>query len=348
MASYLSCPHCGKTLQVPDGCGGRATACPSCQGDFLIPGIAASSELAAVCAVVAPDAGSVTPADLERIRAEAQQLAADDVELLVQVARLKRRRDAVARRLAAARLCLSVRSRLDETLGRVGGFFVTITLGAAALVVVASFFGPSAGTYALVAAIGFLLTTALYMPLSFLPEDSVLVAFAQRLGREGGEAGALYDQAAAEQRRLGDKLLAARHELRRLTRALDGRLHWLRTCAWQGMTGREFERFLVEVFREHGYEVEATGRVGDQGVDLIVTRGGVRVAVQAKGYVGHSVGNDAVQQAHAGCTFHHCHRSAVVTNARFTTAARMLAERLHCRLIDRDGIPELIEGRIVL
>jgi restriction system protein len=114
------------------------------------------------------------------------------------------------------------------------------------------------------------------------------------------------------------------------------------------MTGREFERFLAEVFREHGYEVKTTGGVRDQGVDLIVARGGARIAIQAKGYVGYSVGNDAVQQAHAGCSYHHCHRSAVVTNARFTTAARMLAERVGCRLIDRDSIPELIEGRIVL
>jgi restriction system protein len=114
------------------------------------------------------------------------------------------------------------------------------------------------------------------------------------------------------------------------------------------MTGHEFEYFLAKVFEERGYRVELTGRTGVQGVDLIVDRDGNRVAVQAKGYVGHAVGNDAIQQAFTSSTFYQCQSAAVITNSRYTFAARALAERIGCRLIDGEQIPDLVEGRIVL
>jgi hypothetical protein len=348
MATYLSCPHCGKTLQVPDDCGGRTTKCPECQRQFVIPGASLSSIVTAVPAVATPVSAAMSPADLERARAETAQLAADDVELAAQVSLLKRRRDALARRLAILRGCSKGRQTFDETLGRIGGFFIAVALGIALVLVLASLFGPSFGGYLMVAAIGFLLTTAIYIPFAFVPDDAALAVWIERMGKSSAEASALYDQAARDEAALRERLDRAQAELRRITRELDSRLERLRSAAWNAMTGRDFEQFLADVFRENGYEVEATGGRGDQGVDLIVTRNGVRVAVQAKGYVGHPVGNDAVQQAHAGCTFHKCDRAAVVTNGKFTTAARMLAERVGCRLIDGEMMGDLIEGRIAL
>lgn len=72
------------------------------------------------------------------------------------------------------------------------------------------------------------------------------------------------------------------------------------------------------------------------------------MAVQAKGYVGHTVGNGAIQQAHTGKTFYGCQSAVVITNSTFTVAARELAERLDCKLIDGSQIPDLIEGRILV
>ena len=86
---------------------------------------------------------------------------------------------------------------------------------------------------------------------------------------------------------------------------------------------------------------------GDQGVDLILTRGNDRIAIQVKGFV-NSVGNGAVQQAHAGMAFYRCTRCAVVTNSEFTPAARELADRVGCQLIDCGGIEALITGRFQL
>ena len=46
------------------------------------------------------------------------------------------------------------------------------------------------------------------------------------------------------------------------------------------MSGQEFERFMAEVFRQKGYPVELTPGSGDQGVDLLATIEGRKVAIQ--------------------------------------------------------------------
>lgn len=130
---------------------------------------------------------------------------------------------------------------------------------------------------------------------------------------------------------------------------LDSRVHRLLNEPYREFRGERFEQFLAEVFDELGFEVQLTKASGDQGVDLIVTRNSLRWAVQAKGYV-ESVGNAAVQQAHAGKDFYGCQRSAVITNSVFTTGARELACRLSppCMLVEGEQIPALIRGELTL
>src|SRR6185503_1151977 len=102
---------------------------------------------------------------------------------------------------------------------------------------------------------------------------------------------------------------------------------------WRSLRSIPFEDFLARVFRSLGYHVQKTKVSGDQGVDLIATRNGHLLAIQAKGYDG-SVGNDSVQQAHAGKAFYGCDACAVVTNSRFTKSAVELAKCVGCLLID--------------
>jgi restriction system protein len=98
------------------------------------------------------------------------------------------------------------------------------------------------------------------------------------------------------------------------------------------MSGHEFERYLVRLFKRLGYRARNVGASGaDFGADLVIEKGGVRTAVQAKNYCHGRVGNDAVQQAIAGATYYDCQRAMVVTNARYTKAAREQAD--HCALI---------------
>jgi Restriction endonuclease len=134
-------------------------------------------------------------------------------------------------------------------------------------------------------------------------------------------------------------------ELERLRRVLGSVKYDLLATDWRPLRGIPFEEFLARIFRSLGYQVQLTKTTGDQGVDLIVTRNGRRIAVQAKGYDG-SVGNDSVQQAHTGMAYYGCDGCAVITNSRFTRAAEDLAGRVHCTLIDGDRIAALINGQL--
>ncbi len=107
------------------------------------------------------------------------------------------------------------------------------------------------------------------------------------------------------------------------------------------MPGRHFERYLAALFRHHGYHVTETGRSGDQGCDLLLSKDGEKIVCQAKRY--HSrVSNDAVQEAVAAIALYHCHRAMVVTNSRFTDGARKLASANNCELVDREQLGGLI------
>jgi restriction system protein len=108
------------------------------------------------------------------------------------------------------------------------------------------------------------------------------------------------------------------------------------------MDGYSFEDFLVELFREIGYEVEGTKRTGDQGADLFVQKFGQKTVIQAKNYIG-SVGNSAVQQALSAKQFYQCDHAMVICNSYFTKSAMELAEAANVLLIDRDKLKMYIE-----
>jgi hypothetical protein len=116
---------------------------------------------------------------------------------------------------------------------------------------------------------------------------------------------------------------------------------------WRSLRDVDFERFLFRVFEVLGYQVQLTKASGDQGVDLVVTGKGRRLAVQAKGYQG-SVSNHAVMEVVAGMAFYQCDSCAVITNSRFTSTAKRLASAhgTVCILVDGTRLVDLIEGRI--
>ena len=78
---------------------------------------------------------------------------------------------------------------------------------------------------------------------------------------------------------------------------------------------------------------------------MIVTLRGRRIAIQAKGFQD-VVGNGAVQEAVAGRFHYRCHACAVITNARFTRAARELAESTGCMLISEEQIPAFVRREV--
>lgn len=109
------------------------------------------------------------------------------------------------------------------------------------------------------------------------------------------------------------------------------------------MTGLEFEEFCAEILKKNGYEnVLVTKGSGDQGVDIIAYRDGVKYGFQCKCYSS-DIGNKAVQEIYAGKAYYQCHVGIVLTNRQFTPAAIDLAKKNGIVLWDRSKLLELIE-----
>lgn len=107
------------------------------------------------------------------------------------------------------------------------------------------------------------------------------------------------------------------------------------------LSGLEFEIFLAGLFRAEGYVAELTSTSGDYGADLILSKDGRRIAVQAKRYLG-SVGVQAVQEALSGQAYYQCHTAWVITTGAFTSNAMKLAEKSGVKMIGRSDIGNLM------
>ena len=92
--------------------------------------------------------------------------------------------------------------------------------------------------------------------------------------------------------------------------------------------GFEFEHRCAAFLKTKGYrKVSVTPPSGDQGIDVIAYKSGVKYGIQCK-YYSAPVGNKAVQEAYSGARFYDCDRAVVMTNHTFTKAARELADKL--------------------
>ena len=80
---------------------------------------------------------------------------------------------------------------------------------------------------------------------------------------------------------------------------------------------------------------------GDQGIDVIAWRDGVKYGIQCKCYSS-VVGNKAVQEAFAGKAFYECHVAVILTNSYFTRAAAELAKSNNVVLWDGDKLREMM------
>lgn len=111
----------------------------------------------------------------------------------------------------------------------------------------------------------------------------------------------------------------------------------------------DFEHYCAEVMRDFGWETTVTQASGDQGVDVIAVKNGVRVVLQCKKYSS-PVGNKAVQEIAAGKIHEQAHHAAVVTNASFTPSARQLANTTGVKLLHVSELSEYANniGREIL
>lgn len=108
------------------------------------------------------------------------------------------------------------------------------------------------------------------------------------------------------------------------------------------MSGVEFENFLEQLFLNLGYRITLTKKSGDQGVDLILTKGNQKIGVQCK-RSNTTIGNKAVQEICAGLNFYGLNRGMVVTNNIFTASAQNLALSNSIILWDRIKLLQQLE-----
>lgn len=104
------------------------------------------------------------------------------------------------------------------------------------------------------------------------------------------------------------------------------------------MSPAEFEQHCADIAKRCGWNARVMGGSGDQGVDVIAERAGVRVVFQCKLYA-RSVNNSAVQEIVAGKAHYRAHFAAVVSNQDYTPGARMLAKTNKVALLYPSGIP---------
>ncbi|MDP8949661.1 MAG: restriction endonuclease, partial [Actinomycetota bacterium] len=119
-------------------------------------------------------------------------------------------------------------------------------------------------------------------------------------------------------------------------RELAGRFELVRA-----MNGRQFEFFVAELFLAMGHRATMLGGAGDQGVDIVVSYHGERVAVQCKNYR-RPVGNKPVQEVFAGARHHGCQQAWVVAPAGYTRGAYELARSTGVSLHDANSISQWI------
>ena len=112
------------------------------------------------------------------------------------------------------------------------------------------------------------------------------------------------------------------------------------------MEGHAFEYWCADALRNSGFSnVSVTPGSGDQGVDVLAVKDGIKYAVQCKCYSS-NLGNTPIQEVSAGKSFYHCHVGAVMTNRYFTPKAKELAEATGTLLWDRDWITAYIRSRL--
>lgn len=90
------------------------------------------------------------------------------------------------------------------------------------------------------------------------------------------------------------------------------------------MSPEEFEHYCAALLRQAKWRAKVTPASGDQGVDIVAEKRGLRIVVQCKMY-SKPVGNRAVQEIVAGIAHVDAQRGVVVTTIGYTPAAEALA-----------------------
>jgi HJR/Mrr/RecB family endonuclease len=116
---------------------------------------------------------------------------------------------------------------------------------------------------------------------------------------------------------------------------------------WEFLDGYAFERATAEVLSEHQFNTVVTPGSGDGGIDIEVTRNGLKGVVQCKAHVA-CVGPHVVRDLYG--VIHHCGAAfgIIVSRGGFTRGAHEFARDKPILFLDTDDLIAMQEGRDVL
>jgi restriction system protein len=111
------------------------------------------------------------------------------------------------------------------------------------------------------------------------------------------------------------------------------------------MSRRDFERLVGESFRLEGFTVlELGGNGPDGGVDLVLTKDGMRYLAQCKHWKSWQVGVSVVRELNGVIAAQKADGGYVVTGGQFTNDAQMFADSCCIKLIDGPRLERLIKA----
>ena len=109
------------------------------------------------------------------------------------------------------------------------------------------------------------------------------------------------------------------------------------------MDASKADYFLKPLFEAYGYNAEVIVKDDNMGGNLILSRKGIKTEVQAVCY-GTNIDDFAIQQAlerfanYKDSSYH----KMIVSNSYFTKQAKKCAKKARVKLIDRDGLIEMV------
>lgn len=107
-------------------------------------------------------------------------------------------------------------------------------------------------------------------------------------------------------------------------------LIWLR-----GLSPKEFEEYIADLFSKLGYKTNATGRTYDKGIDVVAEKDGVRHYIQCKKYITSTVGVGEVRDFYGSIADHMANgKGYFITTNKFTLEAKKFAEDKPIELVD--------------
>ncbi len=112
----------------------------------------------------------------------------------------------------------------------------------------------------------------------------------------------------------------------------------IRSLSWN-----KFEQLVGEAYRQQGYRVNENGRSGpDDGIDLILTRAGIRTLVQCKHWRSNKIGVPIVREHLGVMTACKADHGVIVCSGEFTAPAIAFAVNNGIELIDGAALIKLV------